>query len=355
MNERKWTFFSLVSLGLALAGGILPAQAGGREKGRSLFAFQGRGGSSRQGRGEEKPEDYLKAAKLDRESGNLDSALYWCRKISREFPKNRKVTPQALVLGAEILLEMNRPMKARFWTTDAIRRFRDLPDYQKRMAILHRWAMTRLTYVFRNRPRTHIAQYCLILQWSVRGLSGEEIRIRYDRFWEELKRHLRDWERPGKEKGRERYPPSGMGRVMEWLTAALTKDVLAVHGIRCKALDDLVPLLKKKIRMLRELWAAPTPDPRALENFDKLMRLYWKKFDEFSAETKKLVTFHIPSRRKVTKARKEKPLSSMSRKELMEKVRELTRKVEGLEKKIREMKERRERGEREGRKKKKKK
>ncbi len=342
MSARKRTFPALALLAFLVPEGGLPAQAGGPGKVRDSLAVLVRAAGSPQKphKLNAKPEDYLKAARLDRESGNLKSAIFWCRKISEEFPENRKVTPQALILGAEIYLEMNDPVKARFWTTQAIRRFRDLPDYQKRMAVLHRWAMTRLTYAFRNRPRTHIAQYCLILQWSVRGLSGEEIRARYDRFWEELKRHLKDWERPGKEKGRERYPPSGMGRVMEWLTAALTRDVLAVHGIHNKALDEMVPLLKKRIRVLRELWTAPTPDPRALENFDKLMRLYWTKFRLFREQTRKLVTFHLPSRRRAERRKEKKPLSSLSRKELEERVRDLEKKVRELEEKIRKMRRR---------------
>ncbi|HHI68616.1 MAG TPA: hypothetical protein ENJ97_04745, partial [Planctomycetes bacterium] len=268
VRVRNRTLLSFTLPALAALGGLLPAQAGERRKvqGLHVVLVQAARRLQKPHRLKAKPEDYLKAALLDRESGNLDSALFWCQKISKEFPDNRKVTPRALILGAEIYLEMNKPMRARRWTTMAIQRFRDLPDYQKRIAILHRWAMTRVTYAYRNQPRTHIAQYCLILQWSVRGLSGEEIRARYDRFWEELKRHLKDWERPGKEKGRERYPPSGMGRVMEWLTAALTRDVLAARGMHNKELDEMVPLLKKRIEMLRELWASPTPDPRALEN-----------------------------------------------------------------------------------------
>ncbi len=354
MRVRNRTLLSFTLPALAALGGLLPAQAGGERKvqGFHVVLAQAARRLQKPHRLKAKPEDYLKAAQLDRESGNLDSALFWCQKISNEFPDNRKVTPKALILGAEIYLEMNKPMRARIWTTMAIRRFRDLPDYQKRIAILHRWAMTRVTYAYRNQPRTHIAQYCLILQWSVRGLSGEEIRARYDRFWGELKRHLKDWERPGKEKGRERYPPSGMGRVMEWLTAALTRDVLASRGIHNKALDEMVPLLKKRIEMLRELWAAPTPDPRALENFDKLMHLYWTKFRAFRKETKKLVTFHIPSRRKAEKREKEKPLSALSRKELEERVRALAKRVKELEEKIREMKRRGRRGKREGGKKK---
>ena|GEM_PF-4511394 len=349
MRARNWTLLSFTLPALAALGGLLPAQAGGKGKVRELPVVLAQAGRRLQKphRLKAKPEDYLKAARLDRESGNLDSALFWCRKISEEFPNNRKVTPQALILGAEIYLEMNKSMGARIWTTKAIRRFRDLPDYQKRIAILHRWAMTRVTYANRNRPRTHMAQYCLILQWSVRGLSGEEIRARYDRFWGELKRHLKDWERPGKEKGRERYPPSGMGRVMEWLTAALARDVLAARGIHNKALDEMVPLLKKRIEMLRDLWTAPTPDPRALENFDKLMRLCWRKFRKFHEQTEKLVTFHIPSRRRVAVRRKEVSFSSLSRKELEEKVRILAKRVKELEEMIREMKRRERRRKRE--------
>jgi len=284
---------------------------------------------------EKKAEDYLLAARLERECGNLKAALEWCFRIKKEFPENRKVTPKALLMGAEILLELNRIMRARGWTTDAIKRFRDLPDYQKRIAILHRYSITRLTYAIRNHPRYHVTQYCLILQWSVRGLSAAEIRKRYDRFWKELNRHFKDWERPGKEKGKEKYPPSGMGRVMEWLSAALARDVLEAHGKHVESLDELVGLLRERIQALRGLWASPVPDPRALERFDRLMCRLDETYKKFRKATRSMVTFHIPRK---PGRKKEKPLSSLSRKELEAKVRSLRSRVRDLEKEIRELK-----------------
>ena len=324
--------------------GGLSAQRGGRKPrtGGGLSSSPRKNAGERQkGRkSKDKAEDYLRAAVLDREIGHLKTAFDWCWKIKKEFPDDRKVTPRALLMGGEILLELNKPMNARFWTTDAIRRFRDLPDYQKRIAVLHRLAIARVTYLWRNRPRHHIAQYCLILQWSVRGLSGDGIRARYDRFWEEIRRHKKDWERPGKEKekGREGYPPSGMGRVMEWLTAALTRDVFAARGKKVKALDELVPLLERRIRDLRGLWASPTPDPRALEDFDRLMDRMWDKFDEFWKATRSMVTFHIPRKSRKSSRKKEKPLSSMSRKELEAEVKSMRRRIKALEREIKALK-----------------
>lgn len=259
MARSKRALLWLLLGGLAAGGSAQPPW---REA-----AFMGQTGQTR-----DEAAELLKVARLERESGHPDKALDLCGQLSRRFPADPRSTPPALILGAEILLEQMRTREARAWTSEAITRFRDQDTFQKRMAVLHRRALAGAPTANSSMRWYRALNTFLWLQWSIRGLSTEEIHERHQRLRAELLRHREDWERPGVEgSGPGAEPPSGMRRILEGLAASLARDVSQAHGQENPLLEEVAGLFRKRIELLQELWSTPAPDPRAQESFDRFM------------------------------------------------------------------------------------
>ena len=142
------------------------------------------------------------------------------------------------------------------------------------MATLHRRALTMVTRREEKHPAFRWAWCFLRAGYKARGLSCHDVRVRWFRFWREVKAHRRHWDRPGveAEEGGPGIPPTGMRRHVEVIAARLARGACAAAGKRVEVLDELVERLPRRLALLRRLWLDPAVTAEEHRRFEGLMR-----------------------------------------------------------------------------------